>query len=275
MKIGKLIILSFILIILSISCANASELENDVQDNGIVDSEISETIGMDSNYLDADLAYDHSIELNENINSLGSESSVDLLENINSLGSESSADLLENKNALSSDSSNVHQVNPTTYSKYFYSNGHVITSVVSPGDTIDLSGRFNKKNFIFTIPCSITSSQKDAYLTNCMVEFENVTSDSSSPSSVSNLNFNTSIEKNPCVYILGSSYVDVFNCNAFSNGANSNPTLLVGSSIMCLSSALTGDSEAIRIIFRVMGFAGIGLGVFFAFRLFRNIKKSK
>ena len=230
MKIGKLIILSFILIILSISCANASELENDVQDNGIVDSEISETIGMDSNYLDADLAYDHSIELNENINSLGSESSVDLLENINSLGSESSADLLENKNALSSDSSNVHQVNPTTYSKYFYSNGHVITSVVSPGDTIDLSGRFNKKNFIFTIPCSITSSQKDAYLTNCMVEFENVTSDSSSPSSVSNLNFNTSIEKNPCVYILGSSYVDVFNCNAFSNGANSNPTLLVGSS---------------------------------------------
>ena len=75
-----------------------------------------------------------------------------------------------------------------------------------------------------------TSSQKDAYLTNCMVEFENVTSDSSSPSSVSNLNFNTSIEKNPCVYILGSSYVDVFNCNAFSNGANSNPTLLVGSS---------------------------------------------
>lgn len=214
MKIGKLIILSSILILLSISCVNASELEIDGQDNGIVDLEISETIGGDSNYLNTDLVYD-SMELNENINSSCSPSSEDLL---------------ENKNQLKSDSLTVHQVDPTTYSKYFYSNGHVITSVVSPGDTIDLSGRFNKKNFIFTIPCSITSSQKDAYLTNCMVEFENVTSDSSSPSSVSNLNFNTSIEKNPCVYVLGSSYVNVLNCNAFSNGANSNPTLLVGSS---------------------------------------------
>ena len=96
MKIGKLIILSSILILLSISCVNASELEIDGQDNGIVDSEVSETIEMDSNYLDIDLASDHSIELNEDINSLGSESS---------------ADLLENKNSLGSDSTAVHQVN--------------------------------------------------------------------------------------------------------------------------------------------------------------------
>ena len=51
--------------------------------------------------------------------------------------------------------------------------------------------------------------------------------------------------------------------------------LLVGSSIMCLSSSLTGDSDVIRIIFRVIGFGGIGLGVFFALRLLRSIKKGK
>ncbi len=51
--------------------------------------------------------------------------------------------------------------------------------------------------------------------------------------------------------------------------------ILIGSSIMCLSSSLTGDSDVIRIIFRVIGFSGIGLGIFFAIRLFRNIKKGK
>ena len=51
--------------------------------------------------------------------------------------------------------------------------------------------------------------------------------------------------------------------------------LLIGSSIMCLSSSVTGDSDVMRIIFRVIGLSGIGLGIFFAFRLFRNIKKAK
>ena len=80
MKIGKILILSFILILLSISCANASELEIDDQDSGIVDLEISEAIGVDSNYSNTDLVSD-SMELNENINSLSSPSSEDLLEN--------------------------------------------------------------------------------------------------------------------------------------------------------------------------------------------------
>lgn len=49
--------------------------------------------------------------------------------------------------------------------------------------------------------------------------------------------------------------------------------LFVGSSIMCLSSSLTTDSDVIKIIFRVIGFSGIGLGVLFALRLLRKIKK--
>ena len=77
------------------------------------------------------------------------------------------------------------------------------------------------------MPCSITSSQKNAYLTNCVVKYENV--DSTSYSDVSNLRFTVDLEKHPCVYVVYSSHVNVFDCNAYSTGANSNPTLLVGS----------------------------------------------
>ena len=214
MKIGKIVVLSFILIILSVSCVNASDLGiNDdlnqdlvnVQDNDVADLEISDNINQD---LDIGMSPNEDNEISEDLGS-----------NVN----------FNEGNRLMDDSTTVHKVSPTTYSNYFNRDGYVLTTAVSPGDTIDLSGRFSKKNFIFTMPCSITSSQNDAYLTNCMVEFENVTSDSSLVSSVSNLKFNTSIEKAPCVYILGSSYVDVHNCNAYSTGANSNPTLLVGS----------------------------------------------
>ena len=51
--------------------------------------------------------------------------------------------------------------------------------------------------------------------------------------------------------------------------------ILIGSSIMCMSSSLTNDSDVIRIIFRVIGFSGIGLGILFAILLLRNIKKGK
>ena len=222
-KISKIIVLAFILIFLSISCASASELDDNVRDGGIVDLEINENINQDLNDED-------------NSNSNLDNYPVNTLDNNldNNLISNEEESVLDDsdsneKNTLKSDST-THQVTPTTYSQYFNRDGYAIADVVSSGDTIDLSGRFNKKNFIFTMPCSITSSQNDAYLTNCMIKFENVTSNSSSPSSVSNLNFNTSIEMAPCVYILGSSYVEVFNCNAYSTGANSNPTFLVGSS---------------------------------------------
>ena len=75
-----------------------------------------------------------------------------------------------------------------------------------------MSGKFNKVNFTFTMPCSITSSQKNAYLTNCVVKYENV--DSTSYSDVSNLKFTVDIEKHPCVYVVYSSHVNVFDCNA-------------------------------------------------------------
>ena len=208
---AKVIVFLFIMI-LAISSVNASELDDDIQES-VVDLEIDENINLD--YQDDNL--DDSLEISED----------NYLEDAGSLDDASDSN---SNNLLKADSSTIHQVTQSTYSQIFNAKGYVLTDKVSPGDIIDLSGSFNKKNFIFTIPCSITSSGNNAFLTNCMVEFENVTSNPDSHSFVSNLKFNTSIEMSPCVYLLGSSYIDVFNNNAYSTGANSNPTFLVGSS---------------------------------------------
>lgn len=192
---------------MAISCVNASE---NIQDSDSVGLEIDENVNLD--YQDAE---PESLEISEDVKD---EDSLD-------------EDMVsDSKDLLKGDSSTVHQITQSNYSKLFNSKGYLLTDKVSSGDIIDLSGSFSKKNFIFTIPCSITSTKKNAFLTNCMVEFENVTSSPSARSFVSNLKFNTSLEKSPCVYLLGSSYIDVFNNNAYSTGANSNPTLLVGSS---------------------------------------------
>lgn len=192
---------------MTISCVNASE---NIQDSDSVDLEIDENVNLD--YPDGN---SESLEISEDVKD------ADSLDE----------DMVSNsKELLKGDSSTVHQITQSNYSKLFNSKGYLLTDKVSSGDIIDLSGSFSKKNFIFTIPCSITSTKNNAFLTNCMVEFENVTSNPSAHSFVSNLKFNTSIEMSPCVYLLGSSYIDVFNNNAYSTGANSNPTFLVGSS---------------------------------------------
>ena len=209
---AKVIVFLFVLI-MAISCVNASELDDSVQDSDAIDLEIDENFNLD--YQEENL--EDSLEISED-NYLEDEDSLD--------------DALESspKNLLKDDSATVHQITQSNYSKLFNPRGYVFTDVVSSGDIIDLSGSFSKKNFIFTIPCSITSSQNDAFLTNCMVKFENVTSNPDSHSFVSNLRFNTSMEMTSSVYLLGSSYIDVFNCDSYSTGANSNPTFLVGSS---------------------------------------------
>ena len=209
-RLSKFCILSIILIILSISVASASEVDNDNIQSSIDDIQ---EISMDevSLYEDQSSISDSIQMSNEN-------------EESNLIGNDENT----NKDILSASSSGtVHKVNPSNYSKYFNKNGYVNTSVVKSGDTIDLSGNFNKVNFTFTIPCSITSSQKNAYLSNCVVYYFKV--NSTTYSNVSNLKFTVNLEFHPCVYINQSSRINVFNCNAYSTAANSNPTLLVGS----------------------------------------------
>ena len=221
-KLTKLCILSIILITLSISFASASDL-----DNGNVQSVNDEVnigeISIDEVSLDEE-SEDHSLV--SSFNQIFDENENDYNPNFNDnneINDESSQDILS-----AGSGGTVHKVSPNNYTKYFNNKGYVNTNIVKSGDIIDLSGNFNKVNFTFTIPCSITSSQNNAYLNNCVVKYENV--NSNTYSNVSNLRFTVDLEKHPSVYIVYSSHINVFNCNAYSTGANSNPTLLVGSS---------------------------------------------
>ncbi|WP_296869175.1 Ig-like domain-containing protein [uncultured Methanobrevibacter sp.] len=214
-KLSKVCILSIILIILSISFASASTIGGDNIQTSVDDMDIQE------------------ISIDE-VSSIEEKDDLSAVSNSCQMADENGGDeLIADENIPQNDvlsagsSANVHKVSPSNYSKYF-KNGYVNTSIVKSGDIIDLSGNFNKVNFTFTIPCSITSSLKNAYLTNCVVKYENVSS--SIYSNVSNLRFTVHLEKHPCVYVVYSNHVNVFNCNAYSTGANSNPTLLVGSS---------------------------------------------
>ena len=214
-KLSKVCILSIILIILSISFASASTVDGDSIQASVDDMDI-QGISIDE------------VSLNEEKDDLSAVSDSCQMADENCEDELfADEDIPQNDVLSASSSGNVHKVSPSNYSKYF-KNGYVNTSIVKSGDIIDLSGNFNKVNFTFTIPCSITNSLKNAYLTNCVVKYENV----SSPiySNVSNLRFTVYLEKHPCVYVVYSNHVNVFNCNAYSTGANSNPTLLVGSS---------------------------------------------
>ena len=214
-KLSKVCILSIILIILSISFASASTVDGDSIQASVDDMDI-QGISIDE------------VSLNEEKDDLSAVSDSCQMADENCEDELfADEDIPQNDVLSASSSGNVHKVSPSNYSKYF-KNGYVNTSIVKSGDIIDLSGNFNKVNFTFTIPCSITSSLKNAYLTNCVVKYENVSS--SIYSNVSNLRFTVHLEKHPCVYVVYSNHVNVFNCNAYSTGANSNPTLLVGSS---------------------------------------------
>ncbi len=214
-NLSKICILSIIIIFLSISFASASSVDGDNIQTSVDDMDIQE-ISIDE------------VSLNEEKDDLSAVSNSCQMPDENGEDELIADENIPQNDVLSASSSgNVHKVSPSNYSKYF-KNGYVNTSIVKSGDIIDLSGNFNKVNFTFTIPCSITSSLKNAYLTNCVVKYENVSS--SIYSNVSNLRFTVHLEKHPCVYVVYSSHVNVFNCNAYSTGANSNPTLLVGSS---------------------------------------------
>ncbi len=53
--------------------------------------------------------------------------------------------------------------------------------------------------------------------------------------------------------------------------------LFIGSCLLCLASAFTGEGEgtAVTTVFQVLGFVGYGLSLFFVCWLYRNVKKAK
>ncbi|ADC47909.1 adhesin-like protein [Methanobrevibacter ruminantium M1] len=241
MKVYKMILISLILVILSISCVSANDLTNDAIQGDLSDIDYSFTI--DDDLSNSDNSLDVSSDLKEN--SCLDEIDLDKESNQNTTKILSSNQLDSNlldSNQLESDQlssnqldssllnsnqlnlSNTYTVSQSTYSKYFDKNGYVKTSVVAPYDTIDLSGNIISKNFIFTIPCHITSSN-NAKLTNCMIKFENMTADGRS--SVSNLYIRNSVEWCPGVFLEGSTNVDVYGNDIYCTGANGNPVRVI------------------------------------------------
>lgn len=52
--------------------------------------------------------------------------------------------------------------------------------------------------------------------------------------------------------------------------------VLIGSCLLCTSSSFAGDNvSAVTIVFRAIGFCGVVVGLFFAQRLYREMKKGK
>ena len=52
--------------------------------------------------------------------------------------------------------------------------------------------------------------------------------------------------------------------------------LLIGSSLLCTASAFSGEGvAAFTIVLRGIGLVGYGISLFFAYRLYRNMKKGK
>ena len=72
------------------------------------------------------------------------------------------------KNIKTSDSTTI-SLTDGNFDDYFDSDGNIIEGTVSEGNILDLSGEFNDKLISLTIPVTLTSSSKNAYLTNCLI----------------------------------------------------------------------------------------------------------
>jgi len=145
---------------------------------------------------------------------------------------------LENGKIGSNDSSKgsvVHTITEETYSNYFDSNGNLNNSLVSINDTINLSGNFTKKSFVFNIALNVTSTNKDAYLYNCHVAFVGVNNtDSDYVCEISNLNMKTTVNEKLVIEINSSSDVRIVNNVIYSTGSNSYPISLVDNAVNCV-----------------------------------------
>ena len=225
MKYLKIFLLSLIFII-SIASASAYDFNEDNNLNCLND-DFNEVLESDI-ILDSNL---NSINLDDNSNYVSSDDCSINPDSDNGCG-DSNTDYNDSSNsnqytkslsASNLNSPNIHKITQSNYSKIFDRNGNIISSAVAPYDIIDLSGSFNSKSFIATIPLSFTSTLSNAKLTNCMIKFDGMTASESKHASVSNLYIRNTNADCPGVFLYNSSYIDVFNNDIFCRGANGNP----------------------------------------------------
>lgn len=139
------------------------------------------------------------------------------------------------KSKLGAGDKTVHTVTAANYSKYFDSKGNLINSLVKANDTINLSGNFSNKNFIITIPLTVTSTESNAFLKNSHVFFYNVTNkDFKYDAIVSNLNIESGSINTSAIWLNNSNHVKVFNNTIFTYGSNNMPITLDNGTCDCL-----------------------------------------
>ncbi len=134
------------------------------------------------------------------------------------------------------DYKSIHSITEDNYYDYFkdagfidgsnytyYNSSNLINPNVKSGDTLDLSGEFRNKSFIFTKSLTITSSLNNAYLYDCQIAFLNSNVDSSY---ISNLNIENHIDEKTAILSMNSSNIIISNNNIFSTGRSAYPIFL-------------------------------------------------
>ena len=146
-------------------------------------------------------------------------------------------------NGDSADSKSIHSITEDNYYDYFkdagfidgnnysyYNESNLINSDVLEGDTLDLSGVFKNKSFVFDKPLNIISS-KGCYLYDCQIAFINI-KNSKNPnytnisSLVSNLTIENHVDGKTAIMSMNSSNIIVSENNIYSTGTSAYPIFL-------------------------------------------------
>ncbi|KZX13887.1 right-handed parallel beta-helix repeat-containing protein [Methanobrevibacter oralis] len=202
---NKILILTFILMIISIGGVNATDMD--------LVSDIQTSNHVDNNYLSL-ASSDYQEESSEEGIGIS-----DIETNLN--------DSINN----SETSGKVIKLTESDFNKYFNEEGYVDTTKVSPYDTLDLSGNFhNVEVMIFTIPVTVISTSCDAYLKDCTIQFDKVIASESKWAKVSNLRINNTIASGfNGVIATNSAYIEITNNVIYTESASGNPVRLLAS----------------------------------------------
>ncbi len=252
--IGLSLILVLVFLISGLTAVSAIDLDDanstlskDLSDKNLLMENPSESLDDDSEPMDNSIG-----SVDSNVNSISSNSSIGSIGSIGSIDSNSSFDSINSfdsnndsinilelekssNSKLKSNGNQIHTITENNYSKYFDSKGFLNLSLVSVNDTINLSGNFTNKNFVITIPLTLTSLECDAFLYNSRVAFVNVSNEDYKYSAViSNLKMESHKDRLLAVEVNGSNCVKVIDNEIFTSGSNAYPISIISYSYDCI-----------------------------------------
>ena len=217
-NISSKVLKSFLLVFLIMICISGINATDDFQS---VDSDLSDFSSGDSDFSLDDVGSGASDSDNSDYN---------ISINMDNNASDAKDNDLLNKTKYDerlSDSTRIHKLTDADYSTYFDEQGYLITTDVQSYDIFDLSGEFYERDFIFTLPVLVTSSNHDALLKESTIQFYSVNASFENHAKVSNLKINNSLNGINGVLLTNSRYVDIFDNDIYTTGASGNPVRLL------------------------------------------------